>query len=86
MIVTSCDAFIHIGIHVLGDGPARERGRLPDPFVEESAAGIEDSTIETVEVDLLDQLAFVPVFFIFRSGALFEPGLHLLAFRIPAFE
>ena len=69
MIVLASDTFIDIGIHVLSNGTTCECGALSDAFVKESATGIQDSTIQAVQVDLLDQLTLVPIFFFRRIFA-----------------
>ena len=60
MVVLTCDKFVEVGIHVPGNTSTSERGGLPNTFVKESTARVKNSPVETVEVNLLDQLALVP--------------------------
>ena len=75
MIVFTGDTLVQVCIHVPGNATAGQCGTLSNAFVKESTAGIENSTIQTVEVNLLDQLSFVPESNLFGISGFFLSSL-----------
>ena len=89
VIIHTHNTFIDISIHMACDNTSCQCSRLSNTMIKETTSWIKQGTIQTVQVNLFNQLSLVPkcsVYFVFFFDAFTHLGLHVLTFSVPTFQ